>query len=108
MRGDKTKIVGGYVDVELDRRREAAVERGHRRLVDAAEYERLGRPGQGEHAALDRASVGKRERQVAPVAADETDGERDHHRLLARLARRRRHGLRDVEAIGPRARVVAA
>jgi hypothetical protein len=48
------------------------------------------------------------ERQVAAVAADEPDRERDHHRLLAGLAGRRRDGLGDVHAVGFGARIVAA
>ena len=33
------------------------------------------------------------QRQIAAVRADQAERERDHHRLLARLAGRRRHGL---------------
>ena len=59
-------------------------------------------------AALDAAPARELERQVAAVAADEPDRERDHHRLLARLAGRRRDGLREVQPVGLGARIVAA
>ena len=55
MRGEEGKIVGVEIGVELDRRREAAVDRQHRAFGDAGELERVRRLGQHQHAALDAA-----------------------------------------------------
>src|SRR5260370_30878199 len=82
--------------------------RGDRRLVNICKQKALGGLGQGDYAVLDRPAVDKLERQVAPIAPNETDGERDDHRSLAGLAGRRRNGLRKIEPIGFCSGIVAA
>ncbi len=51
-------------------------------------------------------SAVEHQRQIAAVLADQPKRERDHHRRLVRLARRRRDGLRDVEPVGLGARII--
>ena len=70
-RGEEAQLVGGEIGDELDRRRKSAVEREHRRLVDAAEHEGFGGLGQGQHAALDArpsASASGRSRPSRPTS----------------------------------------
>ena len=67
VRREEAQIVGLDRERQLDRRREAAIEREDRPLRDAGEDEALARLRQRQHAALERASV-ERQRQVAAVA----------------------------------------
>ena len=108
MRGEEAQIINAKVGAELDRRGKSAIEGEGRRFADVGEHEGVGGLCQNQHAVLDCAPGTELERQVAPVASDQTDGERNDHRLLARLAGRCGHALRQVEAIGLRARIVAA
>src|SRR5262249_59943672 len=73
-----------------------------------SEQEGVGGLGQDQHAVRECAPTAELERQIAPVAPDETDGERNDHRLLARLAGRCGHALGEVEPISLRACIVAA
>ena len=57
---------------------------------------------------VEPAPIGEHKRQIASVAAHEPDRERNHHGLLVRLAGRRRDRLNHVQAISPRARIMAA
>ena len=108
MCGEELQIISAKVGAELDRRGKSAIEREDRRFADIGEHEGVGGLGQDQRAVLDSAIIRQPERQVAPVASDETDGERNDHRFLARLARRCGHALREVEPIGLRPRIVAA
>ncbi len=108
MGGEESQIIGAKIGDELDRRGKSAIERKHRRFADIGEHEGFGRLGQSQKAVLDCAPIAEFEPQVAPVAPDESDGERNDHRLLARLAGGCGHALGEVEAIGLCARIVAA
>src|SRR3984885_4161108 len=96
MRRQKAKLLRRDWQLELDRRGKTAIERGNRPLGDAGEDETMARLGQFENAAFERVSV-QRQRQIAAIRADKSEGERNHGRILVRLARRGRNRLRDVE-----------
>ncbi len=105
-RREKTQVVLRLIALELDRRRETAVERDDRALVDAGEHERLDGIGQGQHAALRRPTVGEHQRQFTTVGVEQCDDKRDDQRLLDRLSRGRRRRLPHRERAGVRDRVV--
>jgi hypothetical protein len=86
-------------------RREAAIDRGDRRLGNAGEDEALARRRQFQHGTLERTCV-EDERQIVAVLADEPERERNDHRLLVGLSRCRRDSLFDIEPVGFGARVI--
>ena len=91
----EAEIGGGPVALDHHGGGEAAVDRQHRSLAHALEHDRLGGVGE-QHQPL----LGQR---AARLRAEQLDLERQEHRLLARLPRRRRGRLRQPE---PRAAVV--
>src|SRR5215470_1214535 len=68
---EKCKIAIAQIGGELDRRREAAIKRNHRALVDAEEYKTLLRLGERQDAALKLAAVSKRNRAIFAVGTQE-------------------------------------
>src|SRR5450830_1447759 len=108
MRREEGETAAVKIAVELDRRGEAAVDRQHRTLADAGEFESAHRLAQDQHDALYFAAIRQRKRQVAAILADQAKLKRNDHRLFRRLAGRRRHVLFAVEYVGLARRIVAA
>ena len=79
MGGEEGEIAVAQIGRQLDRRREAAIERQHRPLVDAGEDEGLLRLRQRDDAALERGAAGEAHRSVAAVGPEEPDRERNDH-----------------------------
>ncbi len=92
VRGEEGEVVGRQVGDELDRRREAAIDRQHRPLGDAGEDE-ASAPARVEldHAVARGLAVAASSGRSRPSCADEAEPQRNDHRLLVRLAGRRRH-----------------
>ena len=80
------EIGGGTVTLDRHRRGETAVDRQHRPLGNALEHDRLVRLFQ-QHQPL-------RPQRLPRLRAEQPHAQRQHHRLLVRLAGRRRHLLR--------------
>ena len=110
VRGEERELAVRVVELDAHGRRVAAQQRRHRRHRDVEEAEALPRLAHVEHVRRPRRAVAALEsrRQVAPVGADQADGERDVVRRLVRLAGRRRARLRDVERVRVAERIVAS
>src|SRR5262249_17817921 len=108
MVGEETQILITDIDCQAHWRREAAIDRRHRTLLDPGEDIGGGRLIEREKAALDRRSVSPLQWNVAPVRPDEPGDKRGHHRLLRGLAWRWRQRLRKIETVGLGARIVSA
>ena len=77
-------------------------------MVDLPENKALGGLRQGQHGAIAPGAVASFERQVTRVPAQQSDCEGNHHRLLVGLSGRRRHGLREIEAVASGVRIIVA
>ena len=101
VRGEEGEIVAVKIGVELDRRRETAVDRQYRLLGDAGEVRHVCRRLVQHQHAVRRpfafAGVSGRSRPSLPTRPS---AQRDDHRFLARLARRRRHALLGLKRVG--------
>ncbi len=93
---------------QFHRGREAAQQRGHRFFVDAGEYQRGFGLGQHGRVAVQQRALRQRQRQRAPVAADQAQAHRDDEGLLARLAGRGGAALRQCQRVAAGVGVIAA
>ncbi len=93
----------GQAVVELHRRREAAQQRGHRRLVDAVEGPcRAGRIEHQQRLGHGLAACGQAQRKRRAVAAEQAQRERDDEGLLLGLPRGRCAGLLEGQGVAAR------
>src|SRR5215831_3144672 len=83
------------IDGEAYRRREVAKQRWGRCGGNIAEREGLLASGYLDQAVRQKRAIGKRERKVVAIRAEQSESERDRHRLLAVLPWRRWHHLID-------------
>src|SRR6476646_10700538 len=84
-------------DIEAHRCGEAAQQRWCRRRRYIKEGEGLFVPRHFDQAIAKLRPVGKQERKIVAVGSEQSELERDRHRLLAALPRRGRHYLIDGE-----------
>src|SRR5206468_619994 len=95
MHHQELDLVWIEADVETDRRGEVAKQRWGGRCGDIGEGEGLLPAGDHDQAVAERRATGKLERQVVAVRSEQSELERDGHRLLAGLPWRWGHDLID-------------